>query len=80
MSSGACKESGTHSGLWSKTALGQEPLVIPRGGGWDGMGGLSSRWRSGVVSEEGDSKCLPVVPSSLHVPVTQELGTGTCDI
>lgn len=42
--------------------------------------GSGTGWGSGVVSEVGDGKCLPVAPSSLHVPVTQELGTGTCDI
>lgn len=54
-------------------------LLDRYGRGWGGVVG-GGGGGSGVVSEGRDGECLPIAPSCLHVPVTQELGTGTCDI
>lgn len=77
-SRGVCKECrlGAASGVrqhWDRIP-GEITGQIRSGVGW------GSRRGFGVVSEGRDGECLPIAPSCLHVPVTQELGTGTCDI
>lgn len=77
-SRGVCKECGlgAASGVrqhWDRIP-GEITEQMRSGVGW------GSRRGSGVVSEGRDGEYLPIAPSCLHVPVTQELGTGTCDI
>lgn len=79
-SRGVCKECGlgAASGVrqhWDRIP-GEITGQMRSGVGWGGVVGGGS----GVVSEGRDGEYLPIAPSCLHVPVTQELGTGTCDI